>query len=418
MEPAGVSKQQENQQKKLFGLIFFRILTITVLMGSTTILNFRTSASWSPTQQLILYSIGIIYLLSIFYLLAVKYNTSYRFQAAAQLFADLLFWSCLIYLTDGLHSPFSFLYSLSIIYGSILLGRQGAFATFATSFVLFIVVIWFESNGIFHETLHLSKSFVHILDISEIYQLFLNFCMLMLITMLAVFLAKEMATHEEILVRERMSLRIQKMMNRSIVTGITSGFVMMDLSGNITFFNVAAEKLSNKFTADALGQTLTSIFPDLHDAITKELRGEKWNRYIEIPFEMDDEQHKWLAITFSDLMGIEDERMGSVVLIDDITERKNLEQRLFRNSKLAAVGELAAGIAHEIRNPLASISGSIQILRSEFPPGDDNEKLMEIVLRETDRLNTLIDDFLTFARPKPLSIAPINLREIMEDITE
>ena len=149
-----------------------------------------------------------------------------------------------------------------------------------------------------------------------------------------------------------------------------------------------------------------------------EIAKEDWDRFVEFSIEREEESKRWIAATFSDLIGVNNERKGSILILDDITNRHNLEELAARNQKLAAIGELAAGIAHEIRNPLASISGSIQLLKSELPPDDGNEKLMEISLRETDRLNTLIGDFLAYARPNPLSSQLVFIHEMMEDLVE
>ena len=413
-----MEKQGESELKKLLGLILFRIVTITVLLGSTTYLNFRSNQEWAPVHYIITYSIGLSYLMSIFYLLAIKTKTSYRFQARIQVFADILFWSCLIYLTGGLHSPFTFLYAISVIYGAVLLGRRGAIFAFILSTVLFGVVIWMESYGIYHSYLSLAASFTNIWDLPEIYQVFLNVCMFFLTTLLASYLASQLERREQILTRQRMSLEIERMLNRSIVAGISSGFITIDLQGVITFFNVAAERISGVPHDKAQGRHLGEVMPQLVEAVDKEGKGEKWERHIEIRLDTNGQEARYAAISFSDLIGPENRRDGSIVIIEEITERRRLEELAQRNQRLAAIGELAAGMAHEIRNPLASISGSVQMLSGEFSAEDDNQKLMEIILREIDRLNSLISDFLSFARPKPLNVGMVNLQEILEDITE
>ena len=212
MDAATGSQIHDEKKKKIVGLIFFRIVTITVLMGATTLLNYRSGHEWTLVQQIILYSIGVTYFLSIFYLLAVKSSSNYNFQAVAQVTMDLLFWSCLIYLTGGLHSPFTILYTLPIFYSSSLLGKRGAYMAFVLSIIFFSIVILFEANVIFHSSLQLDKSFDDLFNIAEVYQFFLNFCMFFLVMILAVSLAKEVAIREEILTTERISLKMQKML--------------------------------------------------------------------------------------------------------------------------------------------------------------------------------------------------------------
>jgi len=85
---------------------------------------------------------------------------------------------------------------------------------------------------------------------------------------------------------------------------------------------------------------------------------------------------------------------------------------------LAAVGELSAGIAHEIRNPLASISGSVEVLKDELPLDGENEKLMELIIKETNRLNEILTEFLNFARIKPTNFTKVDLNSIVDEVIE
>ena len=108
-------------------------------------------------------------------------------------------------------------------------------------------------------------------------------------------------------------------------------------------------------------------------------------------------------------------RAGFLFSFQDVTKIKKLERDAAIQQRLAAVGEMAAGIAHEIRNPLASMSGSIQILRQELPLSNEQEQLMDIVLRESERLNTTIRSFLAYARPQRFQIARFDVRRALND---
>ena len=108
-------------------------------------------------------------------------------------------------------------------------------------------------------------------------------------------------------------------------------------------------------------------------------------------------------------------RAGLLFTFQDVTAIKKLERDSAIQQRLAAVGEMAAGIAHEIRNPLASMSGSIQILRQELPLSSEQEQLMDIVLRESERLNTTIRSFLAYARPQRFQIERFDLRRALND---
>lgn len=407
----------DSQKRALGALVLFRLITVTVLLGATTYLNMKSGQSWSTNQLVLSFFIGFIYLLSILYLLAIKVNASYYFQAATQVFVDLLFWSCLIYLTEGLRSPFTFLYMLSIIQGAYLLGKRGAFASFGGALFFFLTVIWLEMHGVFHETLHLAPSFHDLWATDTLYTLFMNLSMLLLVAILAGYLASQIEAREEALTRERLSLEMQRLLNRSIMTSLTTGFAILDLKGHITFLNVSAERLLDVEFNRARNQNLGEFWPELGEFVIRELSGAMPERHGELKLTRPDLGTRYISVAASDLLGPDNMRMGTILILDDVTSRRQLEERALRSEKLAAVGELAAGIAHEIRNPLASISGAIQMLHRDLPPDEDSQKLMEISLREIERLNRLITDFLAYARPRPVNRVLINLREILEDIT-
>lgn len=406
----------DSQRRALGSLVLFRLLTITILLVSTTAVNVKSGQTWTKGQLIVSLFIGVLYLLSILYLLAIKVNANYRFQGYTQIFVDLLFWSCLIYLTDGLHSPFTFLYVLTILYAAYLLGRAGAFVAFVLAAGLFVTLVWMEAHTVLHGTLGLTPSFKELYDIANLYPLLMNGSMLLLVAVFASYLATQLKERDEELQRERLSLEMQRLLNRSIVTGLNAGFVVLDPDGCITFLNLAAERLLGRSFELARGRALSDLVPELAAALARECANQVWARHEDIK-RQDGESARYFSASFSNLLGLDNHRVGTILILDDITERRQWEERAFRNEKLAAVGALAAGIAHEIRNPLASISGSIQMMQRELPGDDDSSKLMEISLREIDRLNQLITDFLAYARPRPLHLSLLNLREILEDIT-
>ena len=120
----------------------------------------------------------------------------------------------------------------------------------------------------------------------------------------------------------------------------------------------------------------------------------------------------------SPLLGPDDSRLGTIVVFNDISEIREMEQRLRKSDQMAVVGQLAAGIAHEIRNPLASISGSIQVLAQDLDLDPTSQRLMKIITRETERLNPLITDFLLYARPTPRNISNVKIDRLVPDLIE
>ncbi len=409
-------KTLTGERRRLLALVGFRILTVTFLLGATVALSYRSGKSWAPVDSILLYAIVAVYVLSILYLVALKYRINYRFQSMAQIFADLIFWSCLIFITSGLHSVFTFLYTLSIIHGAMLLGKRGAYVTAALSTLMFFGVLWLEANRIFHGMLGLQASFTELLVPAEMYHVFLTLSMFFLVSLLGGYFGEQLETREQILTKQRLSLDMQRALNRSIVEGISSGFMTTDATGVVTFLNVAAERILRRPYGDVRGHRLTDVFPRLAGILERELAGEPWERQIEISLDSGEEEPRWASFSFSDLLDAEKHRQGRIIIINETTERRRLEEIAFQNEKLVAIGKLAAGIAHEIRNPLASISGSIQMIQNEFPKDDDSRKLTEIILRETDRLNNLIVDFLSYAKPKNPHPETVDPRGILGDI--
>nr|HID59778.1 GHKL domain-containing protein [Desulfobacterales bacterium] len=123
----------------------------------------------------------------------------------------------------------------------------------------------------------------------------------------------------------------------------------------------------------------------------------------------------YLGFSVSTLKGPTGTPLGKILMFQDLTEMKMMEDHVKRVNDLAAIGGQAAGIAHEIKNPLASMIGSVQLLKDEMKPTPVPKKLIQIVLREGDRLNTLINDFLLFARPSSGEVVPINLKEAINE---
>ena len=407
-------EKKEQQIQRLTTLILFRIITVTTILATSAILSLRSTNWWTPTQQIMLSSIGLMYLISILYLLAVKYNENYLLQSIAQIFGDLLFWSCMVYITGGLSSPFTFLFNLTIILSSLVFLRRGIIGTTIMSCLMLLGLTWMESNKIFFETLQLQSTTESLVQIDVIYRYFLNVCMFSLIAVLSYYIAGQIRTSEDSLVRQQLNLDEQKRLNRSIIQGMRSGLLMADLDGKIHFINRALRKMIGKEDED-LPRELVALFPVLRECFRLEQWGRSWARKFEGEVKVGNDR-RWLFFHFADLLDAEGEKDGILLIVEDRTETQRLKERIFQNEKLAALGKLAAGIAHEIRNPLASISGSLQMLRMEYESNDDNARLMEISLHETERLNRLINDFLSFARPMDPSFEVVDLKDVFDEI--
>lgn len=202
-----------------------------------------------------------------------------------------------------------------------------------------------------------------------------------------------------------------KNINNLIVDNIKTGLLTLDQSFKVIQSNQALKDILHKDTATLDIHSvvdLHSLKEDLNkkQVITKEVRYNAGG------------ESKHLEILISKL-NLAEEESGYLLLVQDVTERKKIEDRLKNQEKLAAVGQLAAGIAHEIRNPLASMSGSIQLLATSFEKVDDEQKkLISITLKETDRLNGLISEFLEFVRPNLPMEDKVDISKLLKDCLE
>jgi len=200
-----------------------------------------------------------------------------------------------------------------------------------------------------------------------------------------------------------------------------SGLLTTDTEGRITTFNPEAERITGRSAAEARGCDVEEMLPGARAAVIDRASGEGRHARTRMPFRDGRGAEIHLGVAAYILREQGGAPTGHVVIFQDVTDVVAMEDDLRRSERLAAVGELSAGIAHEIRNPLAAISGCIQILRRpglEKPAAAESQRLMDIVLRETDRLNRLITEFLHYARPRPPELDSVPVRHCVDEVIE
>jgi two-component system sensor histidine kinase PilS (NtrC family) len=207
--------------------------------------------------------------------------------------------------------------------------------------------------------------------------------------------------------------------NRNIIQSLDSGLLTIDLSGKINFLNRTAEKILNRNRESLEDTFIFNLFPKIGETIEqlKERVSEPSSHYqrYEALLTNPDGKKLYLGFSISPLTDPEGSWIGYTLIFQDITKFKEMEEQMKRVDKMAAVGVLAAGMAHEIRNPLASLSGSIQMLKTELTLDDHQQHLMEITLRESERLNALVTDFLLYAQPPQTHKIRYPISRILEE---
>jgi len=420
--PESFSASSQSWQGVLFSklkwLIFSRILVATSLFGSAVVVQIRDVRS--GTYSSLLYALIItLYLFSAIYAALIKRLRNLTLFAYVQFFFDALFITPLIYVTGGLESIFSFLYFLTIISASYLLFTPGAFFAATLSGVCYGTLVILQATRVLPTWQDVPSTPE---DISYVfYNITINIFAFYLVAFLSSYLAEQLRRTKEALLEEQLNLRELEEFNRKIVENIKSGILTLDPQGRITFLNRAAQEMTG-YTLDAVfGLPVDQLFPstmtylkDLQAGPDGATRPPRWDRL----FTRKDRQCLYLGFSTSPLRNPDGQEVGKILIFEDLTRIKDLEEKTRRDDRLKAVGQLAAGIAHEIRNPLASISGSIQVLKGELELTDENQTLMDIVVRETDRLNGLITNFLTYVRQAPMVKQPVEIARMIQEVLQ
>jgi two-component system sensor histidine kinase PilS (NtrC family) len=204
--------------------------------------------------------------------------------------------------------------------------------------------------------------------------------------------------------------------NQYVIDNLLSGLATADEQNRLLTFNRSAAVITGHTLAAVTGRSAVDVLQvpeSVARTLDEDLRRSRSRRF-EVQYRKTDGRVIELGLSAAQLP-LPDGRRGYLYTFQDVTDHRRLERDAQLQKRLAAVGEMAAGIAHEIRNPLASMSGSMQILRQELALSDDQAQLMDIVLRESDRLNDTIRSFLAYARPQRFEVQRLDLQRLVQE---
>ena len=392
--------------------MLLRVVFTTVLLGSTIVVQALNRSSLITVPLLVLYGlIGGIYLLTFLYISVFKrLGPSIRF-AYGQIAVDTLFVTSLIYVTGGIASVFSFLYLVVIVYASILVYKKGSFVMATLCSLEYGVMTGLEYLGFLRPFYTEPGPGFQTYEASfVVYNVMITVMACFLVAFLSSHLAQQTIRTEKELEAKQKDIQQLEAFNASIVHSMDSGLLTLDVAGNITSFNTAAETITFFPRDEVLGKPLEAIFPEVAKHYSSAIASNQRKPYRQdVTFKKKDGAEGYLGFSVSSLKAPDGKALGNLLIFQDLTALKIMESHIKRVERLAAVGEMAAGIAHEIKNPLASMTGSIQLLNRKVDMAPVTDKLMQIVLREADRLNALVNDFLLFARPTSGKAEPIEL---------
>jgi two-component system, NtrC family, sensor histidine kinase PilS len=328
-----------------------------------------------------------------------------RRQAVIQIFTDLAFTTALVYVTGGIDTFFNFLYPLVIIMASILLPRYWAYVTAAVSFICFGAVLelsYFERIPSFQFSPHGDLKSLQVV-------IAVNFGAYMAVAHLASALSAKLRQAGVELRDKSGELLSLQALHENVIHSIRSALITTDLEGRITLVNTPGQKVLERTASSIYGCHISDLFVDRLPHL------ESLSAQCEVRGLTPSGKEKTFDVNVTALIIPEQGTIGYVYTFEDRTELRRLEGEVRMRDRLAAVGRLAAGIAHEIRNPLASIAGSINVLSDVTPFNDEQQTLVNIITRESTRLNAIISDFLVYSREKSFKFSRMDLVPLLED---
>jgi len=408
--PEDATARKYTLGRKLWWLIFGRLaVAIFLVLVRLIWISGRSDAAWTQ----ILPTLSIVCGLTLVYSLAHRISRTLPFQARLQFALDIILVSWLNWTTDVIHSPYIALYIVIIAASSLFLGPRDAIVTSLGCAVAFTASALAVLAG--YGT-HPTRELVDLGSSQTVQTIGLFDLAFLVVGLLSARLAERQSRSDVRLIAATESLANLRALHERIVESIRSGVVTTDLDGRIYTFNAAAEEITGYKQHDVRGQDASIFFGEIKDIIDSSL--EIHSTQASPRFEADcltaDGLRLRLGFTISPLSSEAGDTTGTVITFQDLTHIRALEETSRRQDRLAAIGRMAASIAHEIRNPLAAMRGSIQMLRADMASDASQTELMEIILRESDRLNRIISDFLSYARPRSIIQTKVNVGELLQ----
>jgi two-component system, NtrC family, sensor histidine kinase PilS len=392
-----------NERAWLTWLVKVRVIAIACLLAVELLI-----VALTPNNvQVRLFETVIIawFTISFLFMFLVSIWQEHQRQAIIQIFTDLAFTSALVYVTGGIDTFFNFLYPLVIIVASILLPRYWAYVTAVVSFLCFGALLelsYFERIPSFQFSARGDLKSLQVVIV-------VNFCAYLAVAHLSSALSAKLRQAGVELRDKSGELLSLQALHENVIHSIRSALITTDLEGRITLVNTPGQKVLERTASSIYGRHISDLFVDRLPHL------ESLSAQSEVRGLTPSGKEKTFDVNVTPLIIPGQGTIGYVYTFEDRTELRRLEGEVRMRDRLAAVGRLAAGIAHEIRNPLASIAGSINVLSEVTPFNEEQQTLVNIITRESTRLNAIISDFLVYSREKSFKFSRMDLIPVMED---
>ncbi len=421
------------------------IIGIRLVIVTSVLLPYFLLQLAAPDEELgldFLYGLaGLTYAASLLYITLLKLlRGHWALQAFIQFFGDLLLITGLVFYFGGIASPFSILYFIVIIVASALFRRRTGYAVAALAGLLYTTTVlglhlgWLPQPS---STLDgVSETVVETPWVTPpptatvlatprvpgwrlVYNLFTHIFGFFMVAYLTTRLAQNIFRAEQELQEKQDDLADLQIVHRDVIQSIPSGLITCDLDGVVTSANLAAQEILGKTVLELVGWPVTNL--GLFNAEQWEELSVHAGAYPRARPEATYRRQgtiRYIGYSVTPLTNAEEIRTGYILIFQDLSEWRKLQEELRMKDRLAAVGELASGIAHEVGNPLAAISGSVQMLAQTSSQESGSDRLLDIILKESQRLDRTIKGFLQFARPKERSNVRFDIARLLEEHIE
>lgn len=391
-----------DERNWLTWLVKVRILILMVLLA-IELAVIRLTPSPLPIMPF-LTGMVLWFVFSLFFLFLVSVWSEHRLQAILQVLSDLAMVTLVVHLTGGIDSSLNFLYPLVIVVACMLLPRGWGYLSAALAFILFGTILELDYYLIIPSY---SNSHPKLKALQVV--IFVNLFAYFAIAYLAGLLMSKLRQVDVQLKDASGALENLQALHENIVQSMSGGVITTGLDGRITLVNRAAQHLLEISDTELRGRSVGDLFQDPlpHFGVAR--------ADAEVRYQAVNGFRKTFRVMVSALNVSASSDLGFVYSFDDLTEIRRLEREVRMQDRLAAVGRLAAAIAHEIRNPLTSIAGSVSMLSDAPALNPEERALLQIVIRESDRLNNIITDFLAYSRGKQYRFERVNLIPLLED---
>ncbi|MFO0705703.1 MAG: ATP-binding protein [Nitrospira sp.] len=398
-------------KERIQWLIGLRVLVVSLLLGLSLTFQVTRGEQVETFYSLIVFT----YVVTIAYALTLRYLTAAEALVRfvwVQIGIDFLLETVLIARTGGIESPFIVLYVISVTLASLVPRRRVGLLTASLCLILFGLLTNIQLYGLAETWGWLPKTR---LSAPEALQTFgVHSLAFLVVGFLSGILADQLQRADHSLKEKEQGLTRLQAFHENIVHSISSGVFTADEAGRITSFNPAAQEATGYSLDQVRGRLWREVF-NWHPSQPSEAEWEEpANMRFEVECKRADGNRLVLGMTLSPLHE-QGRATGLVGVFKDLTQIRDLEEEMRRKEWLASLGEMSAGMAHEIRNPLGALAGAMQMLRKDLHADETSQRLMDIAVREATRLDTIITEFLQYARPPALNLAEHDLNKLLAE---